>query len=194
MSVKIKKRICPSEWFSLDNYKNVSDFGILEWRNELLLRALILKYLGVSGFSLLSSSVLACGVSISEFEGFLKVSRGLVTGGFFPREISGYAPLGTAKMKDLRFQAYRDKEAFNSGSASHDLVERWKKVLPVVFLEKDFLSTMELDISIEHEEKIFSPHLLKVNLGAPDSVLIKAFSDWISCARASRSGGGDRGC
>lgn len=189
MSVKIKKRICPPEWFSLDNYKNVSGFGILEWRNELVLRAILLKYLKVPGFNFLTGSKLIGYVSESEFEVCLNISRRVVTGSFSPRSISEISPLGAAKMKDLRFQAYLDRAAFERGSASQDLVKRWGRVRPAVYLEKDFLSSMELSVSVEHEKEVVFPYLLKVNLGAPDSVLIKAFSDWLSCIRKD----GDRG-
>lgn len=183
MSFKIKERVRLPKWFSLDKYKHVSGFGILEWRNELVLRAILLKYLGVRDFDFLAGSKLIGYVSESEFEVCLDVSRRVVKGSFSPRSISEISPLGAAKMKDLRFQAYLDRAAFERGSASQDLVMRWGMVRPVVYLEKDFLSSMELSVSVEHEKEVVFPYLLKVNLGAPDSVLIKAFSDWLSWVR-----------
>ncbi|SDR91843.1 DUF6387 family protein [Pseudomonas oryzae] len=174
------------EWFSRDNYNLVSGFGILEWRNELLVRAIIAKSLRAPGFEFLMDLDLIRWVPDDVVAKCLDHARGLVTGKFSPVPLSEAPPFGVARFGDLRFQALQDRAAVESGHADQISIDRWGMTRPGIYLDKNFLAAMNSNVSVEYGVGVRFPYLLKVDLGAPDSVLEKAFSDWLLCARKSR--------
>lgn len=184
MSKKIRLEDLP-KWFDLAKYQGTKDFSAAEWFACLSVRKGIIGF-----FKFLKTPYAIAGffehseASLHEYE--ILHERPLDFGAgngwlWFGSEVQANKlnkPVSDLMFQDLVFQFQSDQDAVTRGAKESIWSERWRLIATP---EELYMPTCLNNLAVGHLED--AGNAVLVDLRATDSVLIKAFSDWLQIAR-----------
>jgi hypothetical protein len=186
--VAVAKSILP-KWFDINNYQKCADFKAVEWLCQLKRRSEVFwghpdfyKYDDVDRDAGL---VLWWGIwetalvrMRAEPLSFDEVSRHLIN---FSESVRSVVAA------DFYFQIHRDQSALREGRGDQRKSGRWA-VLDKNHSFRDFHQYASEILEIDHyRDGVLPSAVVKVDLNATDSVLLEAFTNWLSHQRRATS-------